>query len=370
MDKITEFLANEFMGNSYWGYLWFFLWLVGALILKGLTAKIIINLLAAIYRKKLYDIPPEKFREILSKAISQFIFIAVLYVSIQYLQFPPSWNLVSVDEFGLRWITSTLYGLAFGVSLIYVFLRIIDCAALILSHKYRVKINNPSVAQVIPFASDLVKVVVAALGALVILATLFNVNIAALVAGLGIGGLAIALAAKETLENLLGSFIIYFDQPFKIGDTIKLGDDLFIVEKVGLRSTRLRTYGKTLMTIPNKTLIESRIDNYTLIEKRTINRFLKLSRDTKHSQITDIIRDLTEYIKSLPRQTGNVEISFHQIGDSSLDLRMLYYLDATWAEFLEDVEKINLKTLEIIEDHGAQLAIPSQLIHLPSNPYK
>lgn len=367
MDFLIEFLETEFMGNTYWGYFWFLIWIIGALILKGLTANIIINILAKIYKKKLYNIPAQEFREILSKAISTFLFVLVIYISVIYLDFPESWNLRSAEEYGVRWLISKAYGLVFGITLIYVINKIIDCIAHILIKRYTIKQENISAVQAIPFASDLLKVIATILGILIILGALFNVNIATLIAGLGIGGLAIALAAKETLENLLGSFIIYFDHPFMIGDTIKLGDDLYTVEKVGLRSTRLRTISNTLMTIPNKNLIESRIDNYSLINSRTINRTIKLSRNTNHTQITNIMQEIKDYVVSLNRSTSPVEVTFHQISDSSLDLRLFFKLKATWAEHLEDIENMNLKILEIIERNGARLAYPTQVIYPPGN---
>lgn len=364
MDAILDFLNQEVLENTYGAITWFLLWIIGALVFKGFTANILVNILTRMSRKRLYDIPAKRFREILSRSISFFIFIIVLYISVQYLDFPTSWEMAPIDEFGIRWILKTLYGIAFGVSLIYVFLRVADCVALILSVKYRTSEEHKSIVQVIPFATDLTKVIIAILGILIILGTLFKVNVAAMVAGLGVGGLAIALAAKETLENLLGSFIIYFDKPFNIGDSIKLGDEFYTVEKVGLRSTRLRTYSKTLMTVPNKTLVEGKIDNYSDLLTRTIVRTIQISRETKHAQVQRITTEITEYIKNVERSIGKVEVSLHNISQQSLDLRIYYSLDATWAEHLEDVENINLKIMEVLEKNDSSLAIPHQYVEV------
>ena len=103
--------------------------------------------------------------------------------------------------------------------------------------------------QLIPFAVDMAKVITIVLGIVMILGNVFDVNIAALVTGLGIGGVAFALASKESLENLLGSFTIFFDKPFTVGDAVTLGGVTGVVEKVGFRSTRIRTFDKSIVTI-------------------------------------------------------------------------------------------------------------------------
>ena len=100
------------------------------------------------------------------------------------------------------------------------------------------------------------------LGVLIILSNIFDVNVAALAAGLGVGGVAVALASKESLENLLGSFTIFFDKPFTVGDTVTLGGVTGTVEKVGFRSTRIRTFDKSIVTVPNKNIISINIFNW------------------------------------------------------------------------------------------------------------
>src|SRR5699024_1342262 len=125
---------------------------------------------------------------------------------------------------GLRMVILIIYEIIFGIALTIVFIRLADILSLILLRKYESKEEeeeHKSLIQIIPFATDFTKLVIGIIAALVILSTVFNINIGAIIAGLGIGGIAVALAAKETLENLLGSFIIYMDKPFEIGDFIK-----------------------------------------------------------------------------------------------------------------------------------------------------
>lgn len=363
-----------YFGNSLWGYTWFAGWIIGALILRKIVPFLVLKLLHKVFSKHLYGIPFERLRATPGKALGNFILVALLYVAVQYLDFPASWGLVSIEEFGLRKVLFILYEILFGIALTIVFLRLADILSLIILRKYEQqeeeeeKEENKSIKQLIPFATDFTKLVIAVIAALVILSTVFNVNIGAIVAGLGIGGIAVALAAKETLENLLGSFIIYMDKPFEIGDFIKLNDTFCTVEKVGFRSSRLRTLQQSRLTVPNKMLVESSIDNYTLRTSRRVDRIIQLSRGSSYSQITGIIEDLKKYIVEHEKNIGDSYVNFHEISSSSLDIRLQYYLDTDWDGYLKILSDINLQTLKIIEEHGTTLAFPTRTLRMNDFP--
>ena len=122
-------------------------------------------------------------------------------------------------------------------------------------------------------------------GVLIILGNIFGIEITALAAGLGIGGVAVALASKESLENLLGSFTIFFDQPFTVGDIVTVGNITGLVEKVGFRSTRIRTFDKSLVSVPNKKMVDADLDNLGKRDVRRVKFYLGLTYDTKIDQI-------------------------------------------------------------------------------------
>ena len=111
--------------------------------------------------------------------------------------------------------------------------------------------------QLIPFAIEIGKILAVIFAIFIILGNIFGVNITALATGLGIGGVALAMASKESLENLLGSFTIFFDRPFTVGDMVTVGSVTGVVEKVGFRSTRIRTFDKSIVTVPNKKMIDA-----------------------------------------------------------------------------------------------------------------
>ena len=125
-----------------------------------------------------------------------------------------------------------------------------------------------------------------------ILSSVFDVNIAALATGLGIGGIAIAMASKESLENLLGSFTIFLDKPFTYGDIVTVNGYTGVVEKVGFRSTRIRTFDKSIVTVPNKNMVNAELDNLGMRPIRRVKFSIGLVYGTKVEQIKSIVKDL------------------------------------------------------------------------------
>src|SRR5690625_4665069 len=138
------FIEQEFLGNTLGGYIWCAGWIFGGFILKRFFANGIINLIAILFKKLLYDIPAKKFREVLGKSLGTFIFIALIYIAFQYIDFPESWNMAGIEEFGVRKALSILYGIIFGIALASVILRIIDCVSIVVSRKYEIKERNAS----------------------------------------------------------------------------------------------------------------------------------------------------------------------------------------------------------------------------------
>ncbi len=361
--KIMEMLKQEFMENSLGGYLWFVIWILAALALKRFLANFLVNISSKLLRRHLASISSEEFKKKLVRPLSFLIFISLLYVAVQYIDFPNSWSLGNAEHFGIRKIISIIYGLIFGISLTRVLIRLVDCIGIIAEKNYQQFEEKSSSIQVIPFATDFIKIVIGVVAGLIILSTLFGINVGTLVAGLGIGGLAVALAAKDTFENLLGSFVIYLDKPFEIGDYIRVNDIYCTVEKIGLRSTRLRTREKSLLTMPNKMLVESMIDNYTLRPFRRVDRMIPLSRNTSHEQMLAIIDEIKKNIAEHALTTDEIHVNFNEITSFSLDIRIQYYVATDdWETYLNVVGDVNLSIMRAFEKNGSSLASTQGLV--------
>lgn len=225
--------------------------------------------------------------------------------------------------------------------------------------------NNPAARSLVPLGARASKVAIVAVAVIAALSAL-GYPVGSLVAGLGIGGVAIALAAQKTVENLFGSLSIGVDQPFRVGDYITV-DGLVTgtVESIGLRSTRIRTLDRTLVTIPNGKLADMRVESYTHRDRIKLGCTISLDRSTGSAQVRAIVEGFRAYIKDHPRAFPSSNIALARIGDTSLDVDVLaWFQTSSWDEFLPLREEALLSLLEIVEKNGAKLAYPTRTIRI------
>lgn len=189
-------------------------------------------------------------------------------------------------------------------------------------------------------------------------------------AGLGVGGLAVALAAQQTLANLLGSLIIMFEKPFAVGHSIKVQGTEGIVENVGFRSTRIRTPYNSLVTIPSSQLVNGTVDNMELREYRQVKTVLGLTYDTPVEKIQSFVEGIKQIIAAHPdTRKDNPQVFFQDFGPHSLDILLNFFLKAPdkMAE-LDSRQQIFLEILKLADDQGVQFAFPTQSLHVESVP--
>jgi MscS family membrane protein len=192
----------------------------------------------------------------------------------------------------------------------------------------------------------------------------FGVNITAALAGLGIGGVAVALAAQKTLENLFGAVELYSDEPVKVGDFFRTGDTVGTVEEIGLRSTRVRTLNRTVITYPNAQFSVMPLENYGKRDRIWLNPVIRLRYDTTPEQLRVLIARLREILAEHPR-VADERVRFVEFGAYSLDLEVFAYVDTRdWAEFLEIREDLYLRFMDAVKEAGTALAIPASTTYL------
>ncbi|HLF30894.1 MAG TPA: mechanosensitive ion channel family protein, partial [Xanthomonadales bacterium] len=187
-----------------------------------------------------------------------------------------------------------------------------------------------------------------------------------IVAGLGVGGLALALAAQPTIENLIGGMNLYADKPMRIGDLCQYGDQTGTVESIGIRSARIRGADRTLTTIPNSVLARMPIVNLTRRDRMLINAVIGLRYETTPDQLRYMLAKLRELLLGHPRVCPEpLRVRFVGFGDSTLNIELFAYVSTTdWQEFLGIREDILLRVMEVIEECGASIAFPSQTVYL------
>ena len=185
-------------------------------------------------------------------------------------------------------------------------------------------------------------------------------------AGLGIGGLAFALAAQDTIANLFGSLVVVMDQPFKVGDTVKVGANTGTVEDIGLRSTKIRLVDKSLVVIPNKAVASEAITNLARFTGRRVEQVLGLSYGTSPEQMTELVEEIRGLIKGEPDvDPASVHVYFRDYAASSLDVWLAYVAkSADFQKSMELKQRVNLKIMRAVAARGLSFAFPTQTLHL------
>ncbi len=217
-----------------------------------------------------------------------------------------------------------------------------------------------------------------AIGVLVVILTAQNLgySVSTIVASLGIGGIAVALAAKDTLANFFGSLMIMMDQPFKLGQWVKAknGDFEGVVEEIGFRSTKIRTFGKTVEIIPNSLLANSIVENMDRRSDKEIN--LRRVKQTIGLEYKASAKDMKKAVDAIRKiLTGNkmvdqkqILVYFTDFGDSSLNILVYYFADTAWVKWLETKQGVNLEIMEKLEELGLAIAFPTRSIYLENQP--
>jgi len=184
---------------------------------------------------------------------------------------------------------------------------------------------------------------------------------------LGIGGLAFALAAQDTLANLFGSFVVVVDQPFKVGEAVKIGAAEGVVEDIGLRSTKLRTPAQNLIILPNKIVTTEAVINNSRFIQRRVEQVLGLTYDVNADQMDAIVTEIRRIITAQPEvDAASVLVFFRDFNESSLDVWLAYNIkDPDFARHLALRQRVNLEIMRTVTARGLSFAFPTQTMHLP-----
>lgn len=197
-------------------------------------------------------------------------------------------------------------------------------------------------------------------------ASAMNVEIAPLLAGLGIGGLAMGLAAKDTLENFFGSVAVVLDRPFHVGDWIVVDDTEGIVEEVGFRSTRVRTFYNSLVTVPNATLVRTAVDNYGARRYRRWKTYIGVQYDTPPDRMLAFVEGIREFVRHHPyTRKDYFQVYLNDFADSSLNILLYVFFEVPdWPTELRERERLFVDIVRLADQLGVSFAFPTQTIHL------
>ena len=215
------------------------------------------------------------------------------------------------------------------------------------------------------FLANILKIVVIAFGVVMVISELgYNVN--GLLTGLGVGGLAVSLAAQDAVGNLISGFIIIFDKPFKVGDLIESATVKGFVEEVTMRSTKIRTLDDSVITVPNSTLTKEAVTNISMMDKRRIKMTFGLVYSTTNETIEKVRNEMQKYIVDnkdiLPEPC---RIHFREFGDSALNFEVVCYTETSdMDEYLKIENELNLAIKKIVENNDTDFAYPTQTVYV------
>ena len=357
---LPSFLNYEFLGNPLSQYLLAALILLAGGALRRLLSRLLSKVFFRLTKRYTAGVSEAELHNLLIQPLSILLLLATVYLAFGVLRYPLPPNAAAGFEPWPKVALLRAFLLAVIVTVTWVVLRLVDFALLVVQRRNELRTLPGSTRldnQFLPFAKDLLKVLVIIVGAMVVLGEVFGVNVTALVGGLGIGGLAVAFAAKESLENLIASFTIFLDQPFGVGDLVTAGPVSGTVEKIGFRSTRLRTAEKSYLTVPNKSMIDKPLDNLSLRTSRRVGFTLIFDQTTTSAQLHAIITGAVVAMQAHPLVTQDVQMKFDAITSAGKEVSVQYFVETTsYDDYLNVKEALNYRLVEVVEQHGGTLA--------------
>jgi MscS family membrane protein len=359
---MPNFFSYELFEIPIYRYLLFFGILFLALLIRKLFDRYISKLLVKWTKKTEFEYDDQVINAIISPMNILFI-IAGLFFALSVLNIP-------TGSFDLQEFLLETLKVIISVIFVWIFFRLCTPASEILQD-LMAKSDKELAAQFGVILKQTLRVSVVLIGGILIVQNM-GYSVGSLLAGLGVGGLAIALAAQDTVANLFGTIVMFTDRPFSVGDWVQFRDVDGTVESIGFRSTRVRTWEKSLKVIPNKLLTSEIIENWSQRPVRRVNMRIGLTYDSPPEKIKECV----ERIKEILRNDDGVKqdymlVYFTDFGASDLSIFIYYFTQTTiWAEYLEIRQRVNLEIMKLVQEMGLSFAFPSQSVYFSNKFYE
>lgn len=263
--------------------------------------------------------------------------------------------------------TQRLLGSVLLFAFFWALWRLVDVARDFVTQS-RWAIATSASRSLVPLGARVGKVAVAAIGLVAMLSRL-GYPVASLIAGLGIGGLAVALAAQKTVENLFGAFSLGVDRPFCEGDFVKVEDFVGTVEAIGLRSTRFRTLDRTVISVPNGRLADMRLESFSARDRMRLATVIGLVYETTAAQMREVLAGFERVLREHPKIWPDaVVVRFNDLASSSLNIQVMAWFQTDWSEFQRIRQEVLLQFMDVVEAAGTSFAFPTTTVHVASAP--
>lgn len=356
MEQLQPWLNLVFFGISVKQYV-----LAGIILLLCLIFKRLLSGLLSRVIFPLVDRTENTFDDLLLQSIRRplelLVLIGGLFIALQVLQLPT--QPIDLRQFG----HSLIKGL-FTFNIAWVLFNAVDILEQTTA-RWAKRTGSPLDEHLLPFIRKTTRSFIVILAIVLVIQNL-GYSISGLLASLGIGGLAVALAAKDTLSNIFGSIMILLDRPFRVGDWVKTGDLEGTVEEIGFRSTKIRTFAKTMITVPNNIIATTAVDNFSRMPKRRIKMTIGVSYGSSPQQMRDAVSTIRTMLEQHPAINQDfMLVNFTDFSASTLDILVYCFTTTTnWGEYLQAREDVCLKIMDIIDDLGMEIAFQSQSLYL------
>lgn len=357
-NALVEKILPDFLKNNFWGGVPVGQWIVAVLLIgfSYLMAWAILGILLWIARRLWQGARQEPASGILKALhLPLVLYLAViLFVSIS-------------RDLGLSIIIRQKFSaliIIVGITAVILLLwRLSDFLGKYSQQKMVIR-GNPAGVSIVSFLQRASKIAIVIFGIIAILGAV-GIDVTTGLAALGIGGIALALGAQKTIENFVGSVTLIADRPIRIGDFCRVGEITGNVEKIGIRSTRIRTLDRTLVTIPNGAFSSDTIENYAHRDKFRFHSVINFRYETSPDQLRFLLAELRKVLYSHPKVYEDpARVRFMGFGSSSLDIEIFAYLNAIdYSHFLEIREDLMLRMMDVVEKSGSDFAFPSQTLY-------
>ncbi len=353
--------TQEYWGLQLWQLFGIFILILLIFLAHWIFTIVVDKVLLYMLRRLGYERVGEDYLLPVARVTSFYLIVVLLSLFIRVLQLPIEiWS----------WIVIMLRTLKpFLITII--FYKLVNVVAAYFG-KLATKTESTLDDQLVPLLRKTLKAFVIIVGTLFILRDGLNLDIIPFLTGLSIGGVAIALAAQDTIKNFFGSVMIFIDKPFQVGDWITSGEIDGTVEEVGFRSTRIRTFRNSLMYVPNGKIADAVLDNHGLRQYRRFYTTLTLTYDTPPQLIEEFVKGLREIVLSHPDTRKDLyHIYFNNLSSYSQDIMFYIFFEVpTWGEELACRHQILVQTVKLANTLGVRFAFPTQTLHMESFPEK
>lgn len=350
---MNDFFDQLYFDNTVRDYCISFGIIFFIVLLNRIISKYFAGLIFYLVKRIWKNLDRKSFIDLLIHPLGAFVVVLISLIALHKLRFPGRWN-IEIYRFTLKDVFDSIGTCIFIISFIWLLLRMIDFIATVLQRRAD-RTPDLSDNQLIVFFRDFLKVILGIAGVLMILHFSFNMDVGNLTTGLSIVGAAIALSLRESLENLIASFVIFFDKPFKTGDAVKVQNIKGNVERIGLRSTRIRTEQKTYVTVPNKQMVDSILDNLSLRTQYKGELRLELDLSTSSTKLQELLAGIKNILNQ--KEIENASVLMNGIAGHAFLVNGDYFTGhITEKDFNSVKERVNLSVLQLLENLQVKIA--------------